>query len=146
MDPFVFVGMLAFLSSWRLSLPLAPLDVAAFASMVLFWCFQEHFIHHKLLHSHQDWMGKEIHQNHHAKPYFNISIDPAWLMVSWLATAHVVFRLVLPLPLALTATLGYATAGLFYEWSHYIVHTRVKATQCLLETSTRQSHSTSPRG
>ena len=47
-------------------------------------------------------------------------------MVSWLGAAHVLLRLVLPLPLALSATLGYASAGLFYEWAHYIVHTRVK--------------------
>lgn len=71
-------------------------------------------------------MGKEIHESHHQKPYFNISIDPAWLMVAWLATAHALMRVILPLPLALSATLGYASAGLVYEWAHYIVHTRVK--------------------
>jgi len=124
--PISVVGMLSFLSTWRLFLPFTSLDLAAFGGMALFWCFQEHIIHEKLLHSEQDWMGKEIHHNHHLKPYFNISIDPAWLMIAWLATAHVVFRLLFPLPLALSATLGYASAGLFYEWSHYIVHTRVK--------------------
>lgn len=125
--PTCVVGMLAFMSAWRLSLaPVTPLDFASFAGMALFWCFQEHFIHEKLLHSDYDWMGKEIHENHHAKPFFNISIDPAWLMIAWLSTAHVLFRAALPLPLALSATLGYATFGLFYEWAHYIVHTRVK--------------------
>lgn len=125
--PVCILGMLAFMSTWRLaSFPIASLDMVAFGGMALFWCFQEHFIHEKLLHSKQDWAGKAIHQNHHAKPYFNISIDPAWLMIAWLAAAHVLLRLVLPLPYALSATLGYASAGLFYEWAHYIVHTRVK--------------------
>merc|ERR1711957_449970 len=31
--------------------------------------------------------------------------------------------------LCLSATIGYSTAGLVYEWSHYIVHTRVKPPQ-----------------
>ena len=47
-------------------------------------------------------------------------------MLGWLLTAHLLFRWMLPLPLALSATLGYAGAGLFYEWSHFIVHTRVR--------------------
>ena len=34
---------------------------------------------------------------------------------------------ILPWHLCLTATVGYALAGLVYEWSHYIVHTKVKA-------------------
>lgn len=126
--PICVLGMLAFMSAWRLSLAaVTPVDIATFAGMALFWCFQEHFIHEKLLHSNYNWMGKEIHENHHAKPYFNVSIDPAWLMIAWLSTAHVLFRVALPsLPLALSATLGYASAGLVYEWAHYIVHTRVK--------------------
>lgn len=125
--PVCVLGMLAFISAWRLSIAaITSVDLAALVGMVLFWCFQEHFIHEKLLHSTRNWMGKEIHQNHHAKPYFNISIDPAWLMISWLATAHALFRFALPLPLALSATLGYASAGLFYEWAHFFVHTRVR--------------------
>jgi hypothetical protein len=124
--PVFVLGMLTLLSAWRLAFPVTLLDIVAFAGMTVFWWIQEHVFHGKLLHSCRDWMGKEIHASHHAKPYFHISIDPAYLMVGWLVGAHVLLRLALPLPLALSATLGYAISGLFYEWAHFIVHTRVR--------------------
>ena len=83
-------------------------------------------MHGNLLHSEIDWMGKQIHNEHHKKPYFHISIDSPELVLGWLFTVHLVLRLILPLPLAISATIGYSSAGLFYEWAHYIVHTRVK--------------------
>ena len=121
------VGLLA----WRLYMVpsacqnLSPWDATVFGSMVMLWWLQEHAMHKHLLHSRWDWFGKRIHQEHHERPYLHISIDPAPLMVGWLLTAHVVLRLCLPLPLALSATLGYAIAGLFYEWAHFIAHTGV---------------------
>jgi hypothetical protein len=101
-------------------------DVSAFSTAVVFWWVQEHVLHLHALHSKFDWMGKEIHEGHHANPYFHISIDPAGLMMSWLLTVHLIFCAILPLPIALSATAGYATAGLFYEWAHFIVHTKVR--------------------
>jgi hypothetical protein len=109
-----------------LSSQLGVPDVIVFATTVLFWSFQEHFLHDKVLHSKADWIGKDIHQTHHEKPYYHISLDPATLLIGWMLAAHCFFQLVLPLPLALTATVAYSSAGLFYEWAHYIVHTRVK--------------------
>lgn len=138
--PICVVGMLIFMTSWRLSLAaLTPLDAALFGGMALVWCIQEHVIHNKLLHSQYAWMGRDIHEAHHQKPYFNISIDPAWLMISWLSTAHVLFRMVLPLSSSLSATLGYASFGLLYEWSHYIVHTRVQPPNAFWKT-VRDNH------
>lgn len=130
--PLSVVGILVGFLTWRSSLAemsavgLADAFVASLAAV--FWCFQEHFLHQKLLHSNFDWYGKEIHRGHHEKSYFHISIDPAYLMVGWLLTAHMVLRHTpgLSLPLAISATLGYASAGLFYEWAHYIVHTKVR--------------------
>lgn len=101
-------------------------DVAAALGAVSFWCFQEHWMHRYLLHSDMDWYGKQIHEQHHLKPYHHISIDPAPLMISWLTAVHFLLRVFLPLPLAVSATIGYAVAGLFYEWSHFIVHTKVR--------------------
>mmetsp|Transcript_31165 Transcript_31165/g.38042 ORF Transcript_31165/g.38042 Transcript_31165/m.38042 type:complete len:343 (+) Transcript_31165:93-1121(+) len=101
------------------------LDALAACTAVVFWWFQEHVLHQKLLHSQRDWLGKSIHEGHHSKPYFHVSIDPPGLIMGWLLAVHVALRLLLPLPLALSATVGYAAAGLFYEWAHYIVHTRV---------------------
>jgi hypothetical protein len=106
--------------------PIGVPDVIVFVGSIVFWWFQEHFLHGKLLHSKFDWYGKRIHKDHHKKPYFHISVDPVGLMLGWLATAHLIFRLIFPVPIAISATLGYAGAGLFYEWSHFIVHTKVK--------------------
>mmetsp|Transcript_2126 Transcript_2126/g.3052 ORF Transcript_2126/g.3052 Transcript_2126/m.3052 type:complete len:278 (+) Transcript_2126:108-941(+) len=113
-------------SRFGLAIDLGIKDVFAFSCAVVFWWFQEHLLHDRLLHSSKNWFGKEIHQGHHEKPYFHISIDPVELMLGWLLVAHVVFRMFLPLDLALSATVGYSLAGLGYEWSHYIAHTRVR--------------------
>jgi len=122
---------IVYLSAWRVELlaqhgPSLAGDGLAFAGAVLFWSFQEHWMHGKLLHSDFDWLGKRIHEGHHRRPYHHVSIDPAWLMLGWLFAAHVLIRAVLPLPVALTATVGYSCAGLFYEWTHFIVHTKVR--------------------
>jgi Fatty acid hydroxylase superfamily len=96
-------------------------------SMVLFWCLQEHFLHQRLLHSTKDWPGKRIHQGHHDRDYFHVSIDPAPLMISWMTIVGISFFYLLPThELALTATIAYASAGLWYEWTHFIVHTKVR--------------------
>lgn len=125
----------AALTAWRFylattsasaSMALGVTDVAAFSVAVVFWWFQEHVLHLHALHSKFDWMGKEIHAGHHAKPYHHISIDPAGLMMPWLLATHFIFCAILPFPVALSATAGYATAGLFYEWAHFIVHTKVR--------------------
>jgi len=123
---YVIFSILAF-ASWRVQLSsLEAVDGIIFGATVLFWSFQEHFLHEKVLHSKSDWVGKEIHQGHHEKPFYHISIDPAPLLLGWMLTAHFAFRTVLPLPLALTATMAYSMSGLFYEWAHYIVHTKVR--------------------
>jgi sterol desaturase/sphingolipid hydroxylase (fatty acid hydroxylase superfamily) len=127
--------------TWRLRLlgPLSSGDFLACFGCVIFWLFQEHFLHAQVQHSELDWYGKQIHQEHHDKPYFSISIDPAPLMLAWLATAGLILRCLFPLPMAVSAALGYATAGLFYEWSHYIVHTKVKPPNRFMRTM-RDNH------
>ena len=124
---YVTMSICSFLA-WRINLApvLTLMDSVVFVSTIIFWSFQEHFLHEKVLHSTFDWFGKEIHQGHHDKPYHQISIDPASLLLGWMVSAHVLFRLLLPLPLALTATIAYSLAGMGYEWAHYIVHTKVR--------------------
>ena len=130
--PFYVILALFYLIVWRVQIGfLSPLSIgenlAVMFGSVLLWTFQEHIIHERLLHSKYDWYGKSIHQSHHDKPYYHISLDPAGLLIGWMLIAHVIFRCLLPtLPLALTATISYSAAGLFYEWSHYIVHTKVR--------------------
>lgn len=86
---------------------------------------QEWVIHAKFLHSSFDWPGRAIHEGHHQLPYHHVSIDPLWLMIAFLALAAAVSTALLgPTPLAASAFLGYCSSGLFYEFCHYLVHTR----------------------
>lgn len=102
-------------------------EVGIAISVVFFWCLQEHVLHQRLLHSETDWPGKRIHQEHHDRDYFHVSIDPALRMISWLSMAGIVLFCLMPTTeLAMTATIAYTSAGLWYEWTHFIVHTRVR--------------------
>jgi len=103
------------------------MDFFAACGASIVWWFQEHFMHQKLLHSKWDWMGKSIHESHHSKPYFHISIDPPSLILTWFTVVLTTLLLVCPtISIALSSMIGYSLSGLFYEWTHYIVHTRVK--------------------
>jgi hypothetical protein len=139
--PSWIVLCLAGLCYWRLALvtaatttvtntgahPLGWADAGVFGAALLFWWLQEHVLHEGILHSSIDWVGKAVHQGHHDKPYYHVSIDPAALLLGWMTAAHfVLFRWWLPLPLAVSGTFGYCVAGLFYEWAHYIVHSKVR--------------------
>ena len=122
---------------------LEELGVAGMA--VVFWWIQEHVMHQRLLHSpHMNWMGKEIHVKHHNQPYYHISIDSAPIMIGWLTVVHVLLRCglssVLPLHLIYTATIAYGAAGLFYEWTHFIVHTKVRFSSQSFWTKVKNHH------
>lgn len=127
----VVVGILGMLA-WRIVLnfqsiaALGVSDALAISAAVVYWWIQEHWMHKYLLHSNQKWHGQQVHEVHHLKPYHHVSIDPAYLMLGWLITVHFLLKVALPLSLALAASIGYAAAGLFYEWSHFIVHTKVR--------------------
>ncbi|KAF8072613.1 hypothetical protein HT031_000273 [Scenedesmus sp. PABB004] len=85
----------------------------------------EWVVHKHLLHSSFEWPGKAIHAAHHAAPYHHVSLDPPWLVLSVMAAAGAAAAGVFSGgPLALTATGAYVTAGLCYEFLHYVVHTR----------------------
>lgn len=125
--PLVVLSISGFIySRLQLSIPFSIAEGAIFSSTVLFWWIQEYFFHRVLLHSPFDWLGKSIHEGHHEKDYFHVSIDPPALLLGWLFTAHLLLKTMLPWHYCLSATIGYAMAGLVYEWSHYIVHTKVK--------------------
>ncbi|KAL9189376.1 hypothetical protein ACHAXT_009051 [Thalassiosira profunda] len=125
--PLVLLSILGFIYT-RLHVPAPPsvAETAIFASSVVVWWVQEYFFHRALLHSPFDWAGKAIHRAHHERNYFHVSIDPPELLLGWLFVAHLLLKAALPWHLCLSATVGYALAGLAYEFSHYIVHTKVK--------------------
>ncbi len=111
--------------------PPSVTELSIFITSILFWWVQEYFIHRVLLHSTYNWFGKSYHRQHHHKNYYHVAIDPPELLLGWLFTAHFIIKFVI-LPnqhqhhLCLSATIGYSLAGLVYEWSHYIVHTKVQ--------------------
>jgi hypothetical protein len=112
---------------------------------IVFWWIQEHVMHQRLLHSqHLNWMGKDIHVQHHNQPYYHISIDSAPIMIGWLVVVHALLRFglgsILPLHFIYTATLAYGAAGLFYEWTHFIVHTKVRFSSNSFWTKVKNHH------
>jgi len=112
----------------RISMPqsFSWADIVCILASAVLWLFQEYFLHQHFLHSKIDWIGKSIHENHHQKPYFHISIDPPELLLGWLGAFFIIANEMMPIELALSTTIGYSIAGMFYEWCHFIVHTRVK--------------------
>lgn len=72
----------------------------------------------------QNWLGHDVHEAHHEKPFYHVCVDPPDLVAGWTLAAACVFKLLLPLPLALTVLSAYMSMGLVYEWVHFIVHTR----------------------
>lgn len=73
----------------------------------------------------QNWLGHDVHENHHDKPFYHVCVDPPDLVAGWTVAAACIFRLLLPVPLSLTVLAAYMMMGLIYEWTHYIVHTRL---------------------
>lgn len=119
-------GIVALVTTRLQQQPLSAIDLLVGAGVVAFWLVQEWMVHKWLLHSSWDWAAKDIHKEHHQQPYFHISLDPPALVIGVMLLAAGVFALLLgpASPLALTATASYWSAGLLYEWLHYIVHTR----------------------
>ena len=140
--PILVVGTISSFMQTRFALatPLSVADLAVLATSIVFWWVQEHVLHQKALHSNVDWVGKRIHEAHHANNYHHVSIDSAELIIGWLLAVHLFLRAVLPFHLALSATIGYAMAGLFYEWAHYIVHTKVKRKRGSFWAKMRDNH------
>ncbi|CAM9754519.1 unnamed protein product [Choristocarpus tenellus] len=105
--------------------PLGVADAMALPVVAAGWSIQEWAIHRFLLHGFEEWLGYEVHKNHHDLPFYHVSLDPPDLVIAWTIAAATIFFVVLPAPLSLTVLGCYMTMGLVYEWTHYIVHTRV---------------------
>ena len=144
----LFVSILLY-QRIELGLPMSTMssgleEIGVAVAAVVFWWFQEHVMHQHLLHSTMNWMGKDIHVQHHNQPYHHISIDSAPIMISWLTLVHVILRYgfgtVWPLTFVYTATIAYGMAGLFYEWTHFIVHTKVRFSPHSFWTKVKNHH------
>jgi sterol desaturase/sphingolipid hydroxylase (fatty acid hydroxylase superfamily) len=125
--------------SWAARLLLGPptlRDVAAAATAITIWPLQEWVLHKHLLHIEPrtiagvriDPAFARAHRNHHAEPR---DIDTTLLPIK---TVHQAGPLSAglwllafgPTRAAVTGMATYSTMTLFYEWTHFIVHTNVK--------------------
>eukprot|EP00897_Mesotaenium_endlicherianum_P007707 jgi/Mesen1/6965/ME000360S06219 len=102
-------------------------DAAVAAGVAVWWAFQEWLVHRHLLHSDVDWFGRSVHARHHSVPFHHVSIDGINLIGPAMAASAALFHVLFygNRGLALTATLAYFAMGLLYEWTHYLVHTKV---------------------
>ena len=101
-------------------------DAFVGGAVVVFWAFQEWWLHKYLLHAPFKWMGTEIHVGHHQRAFYHVSIDSMSLVVPWFMVATGLLHVLFPAHLALTATTAYTGMGLFYEFTHYLAHTKAQ--------------------
>lgn len=125
--------------SWAARLFLGPpglRDVAAAATAIAIWPFQEWVMHKYLLHVEPRTIAgvridpdfARAHRDHHADPR---DIDGTLLPTKVVHLAGPVaaglWLLAFgPTRAAVTGMATYSTMTLFYEWTHFIVHTNVK--------------------
>jgi hypothetical protein len=125
--------------SWAVRLFLGPptlRDVAAAATAIAIWPLQEWALHKYFLHIEPRTIaGIEVdpafaraHRNHHADPR---DIDMTLLPIKTVhqagpAAAALWLLAFGPTRAAVTGMATYSTMTLFYEWTHFIVHTNVK--------------------
>lgn len=100
------------------------------------WPFLEWFLHKYVLHVRpRKLFGRTIdpefarrHRAHHREPwrpelivlppYVHLTFGPVLLAVGWWLAPHTA--------LAMSALIGYGLAALNYEWTHFMVHTRIQ--------------------
>ncbi|GMH38805.1 hypothetical protein BSKO_06703 [Bryopsis sp. KO-2023] len=119
------ISALACLGWFRSSFDFTAIDPLVVVSVACWWLLQEWIVHKFLLHSPFDWQGRAIHESHHQKPYFHVTVDSPALVGSMMVLSSFLFMgLSKAHPLGITATWTYWCMGLLYEFSHYVAHTR----------------------
>jgi sterol desaturase/sphingolipid hydroxylase (fatty acid hydroxylase superfamily) len=116
--------------------PPGPSDLLAAAAAICVWPVQEWVLHKYLLHLeprtvagvHIDPMFARVHRTHHADPRdVDTTLLPLKVIVGSMPFAAGGWLLLFgPRRAAITAMATYSTMALFYEWTHFIVHTNVK--------------------
>jgi Fatty acid hydroxylase superfamily len=115
---------------WRLTDALVPVLMVAVFPLV------EWIVHVFVLHSKPRRLGRveldsllaRKHRAHHADPRDIPLVFIPWQVLAWLLPAYVVVALVVfpraALGLTFLAALG--ALGMFYEWTHYLIHSDYK--------------------
>lgn len=116
-------------------------DLALVAGLVAFWPVQEWLIHVFVLHLKPVRLfGKTFelhlsrkHREHHGDPWYTpdtyapfrsliVTVPVGLALWMWLAPG---------LPIAFMGVAAYATMGLVYEWTHFLVHTNYRPKSAL---------------
>lgn len=136
-SPKTIAGIAATLWGTRALLgPPGPSDLLAAASAIAVWPVQEWLMHKHLLHLEPrtiagirlDPSFARVHREHHAEPRdIDSTLLPTRIIVTALPISAGAWFLLFGVSRAtLTAMATYATMALFYEWTHFLVHTNVK--------------------
>ncbi|HSD89096.1 MAG TPA: sterol desaturase family protein [Kofleriaceae bacterium] len=125
--------------TWIARLVLGPpglSDLAAAAAAIGIWPVQEWVLHKYVLHleprkiagKHFDPMFAQAHRTHHADPRdVDMTLLPQQVIVTAAPVAAAGWLMAFGFRrAALTGMATYSTMTLFYEWTHFIVHTNVK--------------------
>lgn len=126
---FILVVVIArvFSGSWQ------QIDWLWLLLALLQWPLLEWFLHRYLLHA-KPWrvLGREIvfdfahkHALHHEQPWRSEWVFLPWYVPAMLSPLLLVAALMIS-PHALSFLIGLGLAALNYEWSHWLVHTRVR--------------------
>ena len=126
-------------TTWLARLVLGPpgaRDLAAAVAAIAVWPLQEWVLHKHLLHlepftlggTHVDPGFARAHREHHADPRdIDKTLLPSSVVRAALPITSAGWLLAFgPTRAALTGMATYSTMALFYEWTHFIVHTNVK--------------------
>lgn len=129
----VFIALVIALRSSLASPGLA--DLIALAAGIAIWPFLEWFLHKYALHIKPiklfrltiDPDFSRRHRAHHGEPwrpelivlppYIHLTIGPALVAIAWFWVPDTA--------LMLSGLIGFGLAALNYEWTHFIVHTRI---------------------
>lgn len=117
---------------------LAPwiwLDMLAIVSAVVVWPLLEWFLHRYLLHAKPWKLGPWLidpdyarkHREHHAKPWLaKLTFLPIYVPLLLAPLLLVIAALSSVPTIAFSVLIGLGLAALNYEWTHWIVHTRIQ--------------------
>lgn len=131
----ILLGLVAFAAARAMMGPLGWTDLIAVVALVVYQPINEWFIHAHLLHLIPRKFGPaglrlqwdlpmaRRHRRHHADPWdlANLFIPLGAILFS-LVFHSLLFGLLLPVPVAMTALATVHAIGLVYEWTHYVAH------------------------
>lgn len=121
------------ISRLTMSVPITILkDLPVAIAVYVLWYLQEWTVHYYMFHGGEKFRSVypfQFHDLHHDLPYFYVTIDSMKTQIVWLTCAAILAATVVILgaskALTVTALTTYTMLGQFYEFSHFLSHTKV---------------------